>query len=68
MKRGGRDKGRDFLRACKCKFECLNTKQWKTKSRDNYNAFLLGEVSMDFMNRPCWLDLAVETGKYFMHL
>lgn len=36
---GGREKG-DIFRAYKYKFECLRTKQWKTKSRDNYYAFL----------------------------
>lgn len=71
VKGRGREKG-DIFRAYKYKFECLRTKQWKTKSRDNYYAFLWGkesrEASMDFMSRPCWLDLTVETGKYFMYL
>lgn len=71
MKGGGREKRRYFS-AYKYKFECLKTKQWKTKLRDNYNAFLWGkesrEASIDFMSRPCWLDLTVEAGKYFMYL
>lgn len=71
MKGEGERKG-DIFRAYKSKFECLRTKQWKTKSRDNHNAFLWGkesrEASMDFMSRPCWLDLTVGAGKYFMYL
>ena len=73
MKRGRREQSeRFFFRIYKYKFECLEAKGWKTKSRDNCNAFLLGkesrEANMDFMNRPRLSDLAVETGKYFMHL